>query len=370
MGRIVWLTLALALSGLAETPETRLRALVEELCADELEGRVRGTDGGRQAAERIARAFEQAGLEPWGEGWLHGFETAHAAGLNVLGWLPGRSERVIVVGAHFDGDGYVDGFLVPGADHNASAIAVMTELARALADAPREHGVLFAAFDFGLGAREGSHTCLSALGAERVVAMINLEMVGGDPVPGLADSFFALGGESSPALAAAIEATATGLDVLAGGIYLVEGQGPRGDYEAFRAAEVPFLFVSTGVTPHYNRPSDGPEHLNYAKMAALAEYLRGVVAHLAAAPEAPFRGEESPPTQVEVRGVLHMLENVLADRERLALSEATVEALEKRAEKIGRLAGDEEIPMRKRRYLQKTLEMILVIITQAEAAAR
>jgi len=46
------------------------------------------------------------------------------------------------------------------------------------------------------------------------------------------------------------------------------------DYDAFRNAGVPFLFLSAGRTPHYHQPSDLPDTLHYERMAATVGWLQ------------------------------------------------------------------------------------------------
>lgn len=366
--------LALAAALVADERQDRLRATVESLCSAKLEGRVRGTDGAKRSAEVIAKAFEAAGLRPFErEGYIDTFPITGQAGAaksghNVLGWLPGKpGQPLIVLGAHFDGPGYVNGHLTPGADHNASGIAAMVELARFLASQPgeREFGVLFAAFDDGLGeARLGSARLAKQLGRERTRAMFCLEMLGGDPTPAFTQEFFALGVESSPAWEAAIEAYQGDLTVAQGGIYLVEGLGPRGDYDAFRSLEVPFLYVSTGVTRHLDKPTDTPETLNYAKMAGICDFLASAVAALEKGAAPSFSKAEGNPSTEEVKRVLSLVERVLAARAELNYSENTREALETRAKKLAKLLEKGEIPAGKRDYLQKTLEFVVIVIVQ------
>src|SRR5262249_14975637 len=77
---------------------------------------------------------------------------------NVIAVLPGANpaltDQALVVSAHYDhlGFGWPDaragakGQLHPGADDNASGVAVMLELARLMADTKPERSVIFAAF--------------------------------------------------------------------------------------------------------------------------------------------------------------------------------------------------------------------------------
>lgn len=95
---------------------------------------------------------------------------------NIIG-RGGSNPRspLIIVGAHFDS---VDG--TPGADDNASGVAVMLEAARTLAQTRLRSPVLYCAFNLEeLNMIGSSHFAqkLKAAGA-RVDAMISLEMVG------------------------------------------------------------------------------------------------------------------------------------------------------------------------------------------------
>lgn len=86
-----------------------------------------------------------------------------------------QSAEKIIVGAHFDS---VPGS--PGADDNASAVAVMLELARILADRPFHHTVEFIGFHMEEWNMIGSTAYVEKLKKEneKVLGMISLEMVG------------------------------------------------------------------------------------------------------------------------------------------------------------------------------------------------
>ena len=86
-----------------------------------------------------------------------------------------RSGSLIVLGAHFDS---VQG--TPGADDNASGVAVLLEAARLLAPAKLSSRVLFCAFNLEELNMIGSGHFAKRLKSEgtKVAAMISLEMVG------------------------------------------------------------------------------------------------------------------------------------------------------------------------------------------------
>ena len=127
--------------------------LSDTLC----KGRATGTVGNVDVAFWIKRKFEKAGLKCFGSSYGSHFITptgAHAH--NVIGMLPGAlsmpRDRYVIVGAHFDHLGELNGAVYPGADANASGTVAMTSLAD-IFGAMREMGkvfdsnILFVAFD-------------------------------------------------------------------------------------------------------------------------------------------------------------------------------------------------------------------------------
>ena len=138
------------------TEETLFREisfLSDTLC----KGRATGTVGNVDVAFWIKRKFEQAGLKCLGGSYGSHFITptgAHAH--NVIGMIPGAlsmpRDRYVIVGAHFDHLGELNGSVYPGADANASGTVAMTSLAD-IFGAMRTMGkvydsnILFVAFD-------------------------------------------------------------------------------------------------------------------------------------------------------------------------------------------------------------------------------
>ena len=105
--------------------------LTDTIC----EGRATGTPGAHEAAAWISREFEKAGLMKFGNSWIKSFHIRHdLKGQNVIGFLAGSKsipcDRYIIVGAHYDHLGIIDGKFYPGADANASGTVAMTSLAR------------------------------------------------------------------------------------------------------------------------------------------------------------------------------------------------------------------------------------------------
>lgn len=171
---------------------------VEVLSAPTFEGRRTGSQGALEARQWLVDQFSDIGLAPGGtEEYLQRFtfnaRTIGAprrgsrpvggdyAAANVIGRIPGREtpERMLVVTAHYDHLGIRNDVSYPGADDNASGVAVMLAAARHFIRNPPRHTVMFAALDaeeLGLrGARALVGSALLSPGA--VTLNVNLDMV-------------------------------------------------------------------------------------------------------------------------------------------------------------------------------------------------
>jgi len=305
----------------------RLRAHVQFLADPGLHGRKPGTEGNQKAAQYIAEQFQVIRLEPLAS--LHGYRQPLDGGLgdNLIGLRPADGPPGeapwILVGAHFDhlGGDYL------GADDNASAIGILLETARAM-PALAHHHLLFVAFN----AEEppyirtplmGSQQFVARLPGEiaspsRLQAVIIMDLMGGAYWKPIHDTIFAGGAESSPGLYARLkqasrpEAIGKGLEaalsspiahrhsplaILPLGMHLIEelpliGHTSFSDYDAFRNAGVPFLFLSAGRTPRYHQPSDLPDTLHYERMAATVSWLQRLL-RLIDQDSAPYRVEKN-----------------------------------------------------------------------------
>ncbi len=204
---------------------------------------------------------------------------------NVLGVLRGkRSDRTLVLGAHFDhlgrgGPGSLArdsvGEIHNGADDNASGTATVLEIARCLASAGTPEGdvvvALWSAEELGL---LGSEHWLKAptIPLANVRANLNLDMVGraGD---GKLD---VLGAGTAEDFARLLEEAGAraGLDLQVS----VSGQGVGGsDHQAFLRREIPALHFFSGVHEDYHKPSDDAEKVEADGAQRVAELALALV---------------------------------------------------------------------------------------------
>jgi len=126
-----------------------------------------------QAAQYIEREFQKIGLDVKEDT----FQWEGKSYKNIVAEKKGlvSSHRVLILGAHYD---TVPGS--PGADDNASAIAVLLEVARNIQTVPLEGTVRLIAFSLEEYNFVGSTHYVEKFqrGEEEILGMISLEMVG------------------------------------------------------------------------------------------------------------------------------------------------------------------------------------------------
>lgn len=285
--------------------ESRLRARVESLCAPVLAGRAAGSPGGHAAADTIAAWFAAAGLRPafgesWrqpfplhGEGWT-GDSLAGRDGVNVGGALPGAgalASRWLVVAAHLDHLGAVDpapaavpvaGGYYPGANDNASGVAILHELVRSAStgggSAAERRSILFLNLDAEEVGLQGAAWFVdhAPVDLDSIDAMLNLDTVGRLADDRLVVSGIGTASALEEAVASASRASGVAVNPSRGG-------WSGSDHMVFNTREVPVLFLFGGPYPEYNRPADEPSRLDYAAMARVAGFGASLLASLAAA---------------------------------------------------------------------------------------
>ncbi len=263
-----------------------------------LAGRGLGTPELDRAAGYIAGQFRAAGLQPGADGgasWLQTWqaqvpELGRAVALsNVIGLLPGsdsaRTGESLVIGAHYDHLGRGEygaragarGQIHPGADDNASGVAVLLELARALAGKPQPRSIVFVAFTGEEAQRLGSKHFLqdaTHYPPDRMIAMVNLDSVG------------RLGGR--PLLALGTGTAQEWVHILQGAGYVtgvqvspVADDIDSSDQTSFIEAGVPAVQLFGGVHPDYHRPGDTADKIDAAGLVKTALVLKEITTYLA-----------------------------------------------------------------------------------------
>jgi hypothetical protein len=311
----------LAWSQSSPAPEqARLRQIVERLAAPDFAGRSGG--GGDKAAAYLADQFRTLKLEPLFDGkfvqLIPGKEPNSAQGRNVGAMVRGSDpilrDQWIILSAHFDHLGVRGGKLYPGADDNASGVAMMLETARTILQSPTpsKRSIMFIGFDleeFGLfGSRY--FVAHSPVPLEKVSLFITADMISRSLGGVCPSHVFVIGSEHAPELRPWVENAARDQPLtvgLLGADLLVLN---RSDYGPFRNRNIPFLFFTTGENPRYHTPDDAPDTLDYRKLTAISQMIHQVVVDAAMAPALPrWRSVPDNPfaEAVTIRDVLQIL---------------------------------------------------------------
>lgn len=140
-----------------DTSPDALAADIEYLASDELAARASGTAGDEATLAVIEERFRCLGLTaamPADQMRQPFVTSAGDQTANVIGLLPGSdpalASEVIVLGAHHDHLGPVDGMIFNGANDNASGVAAVLAIARSMTErgvVPRR-AIAFVTFGF------------------------------------------------------------------------------------------------------------------------------------------------------------------------------------------------------------------------------
>lgn len=157
------------------------------LSSDLMEGRKAGTEGIEKAAQYIENEFKRIGLKKFKnlETYRQVFKNKDLSLFNIIGFLEGKSKKdeLIVISAHYDhlgikksGEGDV---IFNGANDNASGVAAVLALAEYLSEKNyNERSVLFVAFTAEEMGLIGSNYFGKNINPEKIIAGINIEMIG------------------------------------------------------------------------------------------------------------------------------------------------------------------------------------------------
>ncbi|CAN5762369.1 M28 family metallopeptidase [soil metagenome] len=221
-------------------------------------------------------------------------------GRNVVALLEGsdpqlKSETVIVT-AHHDHMGVIDGHIFHGADDDASGVAGVMEVARALVqgNVRPKRSVLFIVYEGEERIFLGSYFYVThpIVPLAKTVANVNLDMIGRDendpnwPLPAdrNVNMVNVLGTRYNPALRRIIddENRTLGLKL----DYKMDRVDPdslwsRSDHFWFASLHIPQVEFQTGLHPDYHTENDSWDRINYPKLTRIVRLVFLSVADLA-----------------------------------------------------------------------------------------
>lgn len=271
-----------------------IRTSVDYLTDPALGGRATGSTGAHKVADWLEGNFRVLGLQPLGGAWLHGFNTSDGLGRNVMGLIPGSSSpaRYVIVMAHYDNLGTLNGTFYPGADANASGVAALLEIAAMVnrmntCHKIYRHSLILVALDakeknqggaVELWRQIDSKKLLDPVSgqpvsASQIALVVNLDQIGGTSAP-LTDGnerFLMMLSDDAAMHRSSLESANKGK-----GFGLELGYDYYGskdftklfyrrisDQRIFLEKGIPAVMFTSGITLNNNKPTDNAESLNY-----------------------------------------------------------------------------------------------------------
>ncbi len=243
---------------------------VETLSADKYEGRKTGTPGNFMAADYIINRFKELGVEAYNIHFKHSFtfrnrRNEEIKGVNLIGYIKGKSDRVIVISAHYDHVGINNSEIFNGADDNASGVATILSVAKYFTENKPKNTLLFIAFDAEEMGLQGAYSFLKAPNPtkELIKLNINLDMVSHSDKSEL----FAVGTFKTPIIKDVLQNADknTGITIRFGHDEPNTGKDDwtmQSDHGPFAKENIPFVYFGVEDHDDYHKPSDDFVNIN------------------------------------------------------------------------------------------------------------
>ncbi len=363
----------------AEEPQLdRLKQHVTVLASPEFEGR--RDQGAAKARDYLISEFRRLKLDPlFGDSFrqeVTGDDSPQVLGVNVGARLaatdPQLGSQWIILGVHFDHLGKYGERIFPGADDNASGVAMMLEVARSLVESPRfaHRGVLFVGFDleergpkgeFGLRGSQffAKHPPIPL---EQVGLFVTADMIGRS-LGGLCKTdVFVLGSEREPAVRPWIIDAAASQPVrthLVGSDVLVVD---RSDYGPFRTRQIPYLFFTTGESEVYHSIRDVAATIDYDKLTAISRIMERVIRSASTSATLPPWSAEPVYSIAEAASFRIILQLFLDHRQELKLKPLQVGLINQAIQTADGVAARGSMTPAERTSIVRTAQIILTTV--------
>ena len=227
------------------------------------------------ARDNIAMIMSSIGLDVE----LDPFELNGDTLYNVVGTMHGTTypEQEYIIGAHYDSVNWEDPENgAPGADDNASGVALILEAARVLSTCESEYTIRFIAFDAEEGYGAGSGTYVQDHLDDDILAMISCDMVSYD------NGSYSVQIEARQPFSSQLqEAVGLAVDMYGGDLGHNIATGGGSDNDLFEQAGIPAcLVIESGSNPHWHKGSDSVDTPCYIDYAYATQVTRAVVGFL------------------------------------------------------------------------------------------
>ncbi|WP_316815302.1 M20/M25/M40 family metallo-hydrolase [Pedobacter nyackensis] len=251
------------------TTDAQLLSDVEILSSDSYEGRKTDTKGAEMTRAYLTKRFTAIGLKSFPE--LNGYEQAFSFetdkgkvnGKNMIGYIEGKTDEIIVVSAHYDHIGIINNEVYNGADDNASGVAALLKFAAYFKQNKPQHTLIFAAFDAEEMGLRGSKAFIEQppIALEKINLNINMDMISRSDK----NELYVCGTFKYPELKKYFTTTNPTIKILFGHDDPKTGHNDwtnQSDHSSFNARNIPFLYFGVEDHKDYHKSSDDYKNIN------------------------------------------------------------------------------------------------------------
>ncbi|MEL6323191.1 MAG: M28 family peptidase [Pseudomonadota bacterium] len=241
--------------------------IVKTLSADEMQGRLVGTEGNAKARAYLIDQMRQRSLPPLAEDYGHAFSFQSRIGetregVNLIAKIDGTADatdKVMVVTAHYDHVGMRGEEIYNGADDNASGVAGALAIADHFLEEPPLHDVVIALLDAEEGGLHGARAFMAdaIIVPDKIALNINLDMLSKND----RNELYAAGAYHTPALEPILRQAGEEAPVILKLGHDDPALGPndwtlQSDHGPFHMAGIPFVYFGVEDHPDYHQPTD------------------------------------------------------------------------------------------------------------------
>lgn len=249
--------------------DTQLLKDVETLSSDAYKGRKSGTKGGEMARSYLIGRLKEIGIQPYPslKGYEQNFEIRSrntlTSGKNLIAYIPGKSENVIVISAHYDHIGVINNEVYNGADDNASGVGALLKFAAYFAKNKPNNTLIFALFDAEEMGLQGAKAFVAnpPLSLDKIKLNINMDMISHNDKGEL----YVAGTYKYPELKKYLFTTIKDIKLLTGHDDPKLGHDDwtnQSDQGAFNAKNIPFLYFGVEDHKDYHKATDEFQNIN------------------------------------------------------------------------------------------------------------
>jgi len=255
----------------AKTASTQLLKDVEILSSDEYEGGKSGTKGSELARAYLVKRLKEIGVEahPALGAYEQNFEikgrNSVTKGVNLISYVKGKSDDVIVVSAHYDHIGVIKEEVYNGADDNASGVGALLSYAKYFKEHQPNNTIIFALFDAEEMGLQGAKAFVAnpPVALDKIKLNINMDMISHNDKSEL----YVVGTFKYPQLKKYIITTNPNIKLLLGHDDPKLGHDDwtnQSDQGAFNAKNIPFLYFGVEDHKDYHKATDEFKNINQA----------------------------------------------------------------------------------------------------------